>query len=179
MNNNLISIGKIINFHGIKGEVKIGFTSGNDSVFQNVKQLYIFLNDKKIGLDIESVRFHKNFALVKFKQINSINEVMSIKGLLVHVVESDFKSNLDADEYLIKDLIGLHVYDSDGVLIGIVNDMGDNNASDLIEVKKTNGLKFLVPFVKEWVPVVDLINKKIVIKSDKGIDDSLQKDEEA
>ena len=170
----LVSIGKIVNFHGIKGEVKMGFTSGKERLIKSLKTVFIFLNDKKEAFDVESVRFHKNFAIVKLKNINSIDDVMKIKGALVHVNEETIKNGLETDEFLINDLIGLDAFDTEGNKIGTVSAMGDNSASDLLEIQKQNGLKFLVPFVKEWIPLVDLTNKKIVVKMLEGIDTTVE-----
>lgn len=170
----LVSIGKIVNFHGIKGEVKMGFTSGKERLIKSLKTVFIFLNDKKEAFDVESVRFHKNFAIVKLKNINSIDDVMKIKGSLVHVNEETIKNSLETDEFLINDLIGLDAFDTEGNKIGTVSAMGDNSASDLLEIQKQNGLKFLVPFVKEWIPLVDLTNKKIVVKMLEGIDTTVE-----
>lgn len=170
----LVSIGKIVNFHGIKGEVKMGFTSGKERLIKSLRTVFIFLNDKKEAFDVESVRFHKNFAIVKLKNINSIDDVMKIKGSLVHVNEETIKNSLETDEFLINDLIGLDAFDTEGNKIGTVSAMGDNSASDLLEIKKQNGLKFLVPFVKEWIPLVDLTNKKIVVKMLEGIDTTVE-----
>ena len=170
----LVSIGKIVNFHGIKGEVKMGFTSGKERLIKSLKTVFIFLNDKKEPFDVESVRFHKNFAIVKLKNINSIDDVMKIKGSLVHVNEETIKNSLETDEFLINDLIGLDAFDTEGNKIGTVSAMGDNSASDLLEIQKQNGLKFLVPFVKEWIPLVDLTNKKIVVKMLEGIDTTVE-----
>ena len=170
----LVSIGKIVNFHGIKGEVKMGFTSGKERLIKSLKTVFIFLNDKKEAFDVESVRFHKNFAIVKLKNINSIDDVMKIKGSLVHVNEETIKNSLETDEFLINDLIGLDAFDTEGNKIGTVSAMGENSASDLLEIQKQNGLKFLVPFVKEWIPLVDLTNKKIVVKMLEGIDTTVE-----
>ena len=170
----LVSIGKIVNFHGIKGEVNMGFTSGKERLIKSLKTVFIFLNDKKEPFDVESVRFHKNFAIVKLKNINSIDDVMKIKGSLVHVNEETIKNSLETDEFLINDLIGLDAFDTEGNKIGTVSAMGDNSASDLLEIQKQNGLKFLVPFVKEWIPLVDLTNKKIVVKMLEGIDTTVE-----
>lgn len=166
----LISIGKILNFHGIKGEVKMGFTAGKESLIKNLKKVYLFINNNKVCYDVDSVRFHKNFAIVKFKQVNTVNEVMDIKGLLVHIEEDVLKSKLQKDEYLISDLVGLNAFDSNGNQIGIICDLGENKATDLIQIQKPNGLKFMVPFVKDWVPVVDIDNKKVIINMRDGID---------
>jgi len=171
----LISIGKVLNFHGIKGEIKMGFTAGKENLIKSLKQVFIYVDNIKVKFDIESVRFHKNFAIVKLKQINSVNEVMNIKGLLVHTTEDILKSKLQDDEYLISDLVGLDAFDTDGNRLGVVVSLGENNASDLIQVKKANGLTFVVPFVKELVPIVDLQNKKLMINLIDGLDSTVEK----
>ncbi len=149
----------------------MGFTAGNERLIKSLKTVFLFQNDKKFPLEVEYVRFHKNFALVKFKGLDSINDVLDYKGLLVHVYEEVVKSALDKDEYLISDLTGLDVYDTDGNKIGIVDVVGENGASDLICVKKADSKRFMVPFVKELVPVVDLAANKIVINMIEGLDE--------
>lgn len=171
----LVSIGKILNFHGIKGEVKMGFTAGNENLIKNLKQVYIFDENKKVPYDVESVRFHKNLAIIKFKQVNTVNDVLLIKGLLVHIAEDVLKSKLETDEFLISELIGLFVFDTDGNQIGKVSDIGENKASNLLEIRKNNGASFMVPFVKDLVPVVDIENKKIVVNMLEGIDSNTDK----
>lgn len=172
----LVSIGKILNFHGIKGEVKMAFTSGKEGLISNIDKVFLFVDNIKKTFDVSSVRFHKNFAIVKFRQVNSIDDVMTIKGLLVHIEEHQLKANLSQDEFLVRDLLNLDVYDLDGNKIGRVSDLGENRANDLLEIEKLNGLKFIVPFVKEWVPVVDIENCRIVIKNSDGIDTTLNQE---
>lgn len=167
----LVSVGKILNFHGIKGEVKLGYSPGKEELIKSLKEVYVFLDDKKIPLEIDYVRFHKNFALVKFKGLDSINDVLVYKGLLVHIYEEALVSSLEEDEYLISDLEGMDVFDTLGNKIGMVDVVGENKASNLICVKKPDLRTFLVPFVKELVPVVDLENNKIVIKFLEGMDE--------
>lgn len=171
--NKLVSIGKIINFHGIKGEVKMGFTAGNEAIIKNLKQVFLFEDNIKNQYDIESVRFHKNFAIIKFKQVNSIDDVMKIKGQLVHTTEEVLKNKLQKDEFLVSDLTGMDVFDTDGNRMGKVSDVGENKASNLIVIQRNNGLKFMIPFVKEWVPLVDVKNNKLVVNLLEGIDSLL------
>ena len=61
----LISIGKILNFHGIKGEVKVGFTRGREDFIQNLKKVFVLISGEQKSLTVESVRFHKQHALIK------------------------------------------------------------------------------------------------------------------
>ena len=71
----------------------MGFSAGKEDLIKKLKQVYIFQNNIKLTYDVSSVRFHKNFAIIKFKQINSVNEVMEIKGLLVHITEDCSNQN--------------------------------------------------------------------------------------
>ncbi len=170
MKSKLVSIGKVLNFHGIKGEVRMGYTAGNESLIKSLKTVFIFVNNEKKPFNVESVRFHKNFAIVKFSEINSINDVMPIKGSLVHLEETDVKSGLEEDEFLINDLVGLVVKDTEGHDIGVVNQVGENRASSLLSVKKPDGQTFMVPFVKELVPEVNLAEGIVVVKMIDGLD---------
>ena len=165
----LISIGKILNFHGIKGEVKLGYTKGKETQIQNLKTVYISKDGKDEVLTVESVRFHKQHALVKFKEINSINGVEEIKGKEVRILKKVAEDFLTNDEFLVSDLIGMKVLNSDEELIGTVDEVGSNGASEILEIKDANGKKHLVPFVKQLVPFVDLKTKTIVINDIEGL----------
>lgn len=160
-----ISIGKILNFHGIKGEVKVGFTKGKDALIENLKSVYISKKNENIVLTVSSVRFHKQFALIKFKEINSINEVEEIKGLEIKIPKTEAQESLDDDEFFISDLIGMSIFNADGEKIGSVKNVGFNGAAPILEIADANDKIHLVPFVKALVPVVD-INKKMVVVND-------------
>lgn len=166
---NLVSIGKILNFHGIKGEVKVGFTKGREDFLENLKKVFVIISDKQISLTVDTVRFHKQFALIKFNEINSINDAEIYKGADIYVNRSEIVEYLSEDEYLISDLIGIEVFSSDDEKIGMVTEVGNNNAGELLQIKDGSGNFHLVPFVKEIVPVVDLKNGRIVINNIKGL----------
>lgn len=169
---NLISIAKILNFHGINGEVKVGYTKGKEEQLKAFKVMYISNKNVLMTLTVQSLRFHKGNALIKFKEFNSINDMEAYKGAFLRVPKSDVVSNLEEDEYLIEDLIGMSVYDQNDELIGVVKDVIDNLASHILEVKPCTELKtknFLIPFVKDLVPEVDIKNKKILINNIEGL----------
>lgn len=165
----LISIGKILNFHGIKGEVKLGYTKGKEEQLQNLKTVYAQKNDENIELTITAVRFHKGAAIVKFKELNSINEVMELKGSVIYTGKNIVSKELQEDEYLTSDLKGLEVFDTNGVKLGIVTGVSENGATDLLSVKIRDNTTHLVPFVKELVPSVDIPNNRITIKNIDGL----------
>lgn len=169
MTNNLISIAKILNFHGVKGEIKAGFSKGRENQILALKKVFVKKDDNYIELTVNSVRFHKHFAIIKFKELNNINEVEVYKGCDIYLSKEKVEETLENDEYLISDLIGMDVYDEDGSCIGVINAVGENSANNLISVKDANNREHLVPFVKELVPVVDLMNKRIVVNNIEGL----------
>ena len=100
-----ISVGKILNFHGIKGEAKVGFSKNRQEFFMSLNCVYIKNNGEYNKLEIESCRTNKNFLLVKFKGIDSINDLLPYKGMLLFTDEETIRENLDEDEFLIDELV--------------------------------------------------------------------------
>ena len=169
MNSELISVAKILNFHGIKGEAKLGFSKGRENQISLLKKVFVKKDGQYTELNVSSVRFHKHFAIVKFKEFSTVNDVEAFKGCDLLLTREEIEENLENDEYLIRDLIGIDVFDEDGCCIGVVSAVGENLANDIISVKDNNGKEHLVPFVKELVPVVDLKGRKIVINNIEGL----------
>ena len=165
-NKKYISIGKITNFFGIKGEAKVGFS--NENQIKTAKTVYMLDDVSKRELKIKNVRFQKNFAIVKFEEIDDINEIMEFKGQRIFVLKEDATKKLDKNEFLIVDLIGCDVFDNDKK-IGTVVDVTSNSSQDLINIKNPIGQISLVPFVEEFFPEIDLKNKKIIIKPIEGL----------
>lgn len=167
--NNLISVGKILNFHGIQGEAKVGFSKNQQDFLKTLKYVFIKKDSEYTNFEISGVRFNKTFALIKFKGINSINDLIPYKGCLIFVEESTIRENLGEDEFLIDELTGLDVFDIEGNQIGIVVGVANNGVNDLISVKSKTKKISMVPFVKELVPNVDIKDKKIIINNIKGL----------
>lgn len=167
--NDFISVGKILNFHGIQGEAKVGFSKNQQDFLRMLKAVYIKQNNNYTEYEITAIRFHKDFALMKFKGINSINELIPFKGCLIFVEQTTIRENLDENEFLIDELTGLDVVDPDGNKIGVVVGVSNNGSNDLISVKSKTKRISLVPFVKELVPNVDIKNKKIMVNNIEGL----------
>ena len=167
MNEDYISIGKITNFFGIKGEAKVGFS--DEKRIKEAKTVYMLDDSSKAKLEISSVRFHKNFAIVKFKGIDDINELIAYKGQRIFISKNELMKKLDKNEFLVDDLVGCIVYDEKDEKIGEVIALSSNSSQDLLNIKNGFGKIDLVPFVDEFFPVVDTKNKKIVIKPIEGL----------
>lgn len=164
-----VSVGKILNFHGIKGEAKVGFTKNQANFFCSLDKVFIKKDHDYLPLNIQSTRLHKNFALVKFKEINSINELMEYKGAFLYVEEATIREALEEDEFLIDELVSLEVFDQNGVKQGFVVGVSNNGASDLLSVKTNSKNIVLIPFVKAIVTDVNIKERKITINNIEGL----------
>ena len=168
MKNNFVSVGKILNFHGVKGEAKFGYTKNREDFLCKLKSVYIQINGEYKPFEISNIKFTPKCAIIKFKGIDSLNDILDYKGCLVFVEESIARENLEEDEFLIDELVGLNVYDGEervGAVVGVSN----NGASDLLSIKTNSKKVCLVPFVKAIVLSVDIKAKKIQINNIEGL----------
>ena len=89
-----VSVGKILNFHGIKGEAKVGFTKNQEDFFCSLDKVFVKKDNEYLPLIIKNSRLHKNIALVQFEGINSIDELLEYKGAFLYVEEETSEKTL-------------------------------------------------------------------------------------
>jgi len=159
---NYLCIGKIINTHGIKGEVRIlSNFKYKKEVFKINNKLYIG-NDKK-ELNINSYRVHKNFDMITFKEFNNINDVLIFKNNKVFID----KDNLVIDGYLDEDLIGLDVFNNDKY-IGKIKKIEYIKNNNLLIIENENKINY-IPNNKDFIENVDLDSRRVYIKYIEGL----------
>ena len=155
-----VCIGKLVNTHGIKGEVKLlSNFEYKDKAF--VVGINFYIGEDKEKVTVNSYRHHKVFDMVTFKEYNYINDVLKFKGKLVYVLKPDLA--LDNNSILDRDYIGMNAY-YEGVLIGKVKDIIDNNGYKLMLI----GTKF-VPFNKEFISSVSVTKNELILKNVEGL----------
>lgn len=147
-----IFIGRIVNTHALKGEVRIvSDFEFKDRIFKENTLLYIGENkDKEI---IETYRKHKQFDMVKFKGIDYIKDVLKYKGSKVYIDESIL--NLKDDEILISELINMDVY-NDNKYVGRITEYRSDNGNNMLRVNNK-----LIPYNKDFITKIDKENKSI------------------
>lgn len=162
-----IQVGKIINTHGIKGEVKIYPLTDDISRFDELEKVYI--GEEKILVCIERNWSKKEIVILKFKGYDDINEVLKFKNEYLYIKEKD-KIKLEEDSYFIFDIVGCNVLDIKGNKIGIVTQVITNTGNDVYIIKnEDNNKDYLVPAVKQFIKKVDIENKEITIESIEGL----------
>ena len=138
-----INIGKIVNTHGIKGELRIlSDFRHKDKVFKKGMKFYI--GKEKEEFIVNSYRFHKIFDMVTFEGFTNINEVLYLKGRQVYINKEDLV--LDDGEVYIEDLIGYDVIIGEKVLGKVTGVMYNSKANDNLKVGDV-----LIPYVKDLI----------------------------
>lgn len=159
-----IYVGKIVNTHGIKGEVRIlSDFEKKDKVF--IKGMSIYIGRKKEKEVIASYRHHKNFEMITMEGYTDINQILRYKGLFVYIKKEDIK--LEDGEYFETDLIGLTVLVDDNEK-GIITDIRDSGHNKFLVIK-TESKEVYIPYQKEFIDNIDFNNKRIIIKPIKGM----------
>ena len=169
--NDFVSVAKVLNFHGINGELKIGFTKGKEDQIKNLKEIFMLLDGEHKSFKVSSVRFHKQFAIMKLKNFNNINEILKFKGENLYIPRQLVEENLKEEEYLIDDLIGSEVFNQNEEKIGTVKSVEENAAGSLLSIFTTKQKNCLVPFVSQFITKVDTQKKQIIIHEIEGLID--------
>ena len=155
-----INVGKLVNTHGLKGEVRIlSNFRHKKNVF--VKGMKLYIGKKKEEFTINTYRFHKIYDMVTFDGINNINDVEYLKGLNVYINEEDLK--LDDEIYSGK-LIDFKVF-IDNKEVGIIKEIIDTPANEVLRVND----KILIPYVDEFIEKIDMDNKIIYVRNVGGL----------
>ena len=128
-----LQIGIITSTHGIRGEVKVLPTTDDTMRFKKCKQVLLDTGKEKKEMQIESVKFFKQFAILKFRGYDNINDIEMYKGKSLLVTREN-AVKLKKDEYFIADLIGCDVIDESEEEIGVLKDVMPTGANDVYVV---------------------------------------------
>ena len=153
----LLQVGIITSTHGVRGEVKVYPTTDDPRRFRRLKEVVLDTGKEKMNLEIEGVKFFKQFVIMKFKGLDNINDIEKYRQKSLYVTRKN-AVRLQRDEYFIADLIGLKVQDEDGKELGTVKDVIETGANDVYEVEMADGKSLLLPAIKQCILNVDVEN---------------------
>lgn len=169
MEKHLYNIGKIINTHGIKGEVKVHRITDFEERFKPGQLLYwVNDNEEQKPLVIRSHRVHKGFDLISFEDHPSINDVERYKNGKLMITEDEQKE-LEANEFYFREIIGCKVYLESGEELGEVKEILTPGANDVWVVKRKQQSDLLIPYIEPVVKEVDPTRQVIIIDPIEGL----------
>ena len=168
---NRLEAGKIINTHGLRGEVKVVTWTDYPEDFEDIDFVWVKRKTGEERLDIKNIKYQKNNLIVKFAQINSIEEAETYKNLIL-LVDRDQMPELPEGVHYIVDLIGLKVYDVDsGEFLGEIADVFETGANQVYDVKREGKKNLLLPVIDEVVKSIDVENGRVEVHVLEGLDD--------
>ncbi|MEK3734532.1 MULTISPECIES: ribosome maturation factor RimM [Paenibacillus] len=174
MSEKLYTVGKIVNTHGIRGEVKVmPYTDFADQRFAKNSTLYIVPETGNAGatqVTVETSRYHKNMYIIKFKELHGINEVEKYKGTLLKIT-ADMQEELPDDEFYFHEIIGCRVITDDEPAeeLGTISEILTPGANDVWVVRTAEGKEILLPAIPDVILDVDKHNKLVRVHLMEGL----------
>ena len=169
--NEMFTVGRIVNTHGVKGEIKVIPTTEDPKRFKKLKSIFVEGRKGMITYEIEGVRYHKDFVLLKLKGINDMDAAELLKGSTLKIDRKD-SLPLKKDEYYISDLFGLEVYTEEERYLGTLVDIIETGSNDVYVVNKEDREKdLLLPAIKQVIKGVDIENKKMTVHLLEGLEE--------
>lgn len=155
-----LQVGIITATHGLKGEVKVYPTTDDPHRFRRLKEVILDNGKETRRLEIEGVKFFKQFVILKFKGIDDISDVEKYRRASLYVTREN-AVRLKKDEFFIADLIDMKVENEDGTPLGVLRDVITTGANDVYDVTLPDGRSLLIPAIRDCILEVDVENARM------------------
>ena len=156
-----IEAGKIINTHGVRGEVKIEPWVDSPEFLQRFKTLYLDGAPKKVL----SARVHKRFVIAALEGVGDVNAAMALKNKTVYIARKD--AHLPEGSFFLADILGARVLTDTGEEIGILSDVLDNPGQRVYVVRGER--ERLIPAVPEFILNTDVEGRVVTVRLIEGL----------
>ncbi len=163
-----LQIGKIVNTHGVRGEVKLIPLTDDPHRFDELEWVYI---EKDGGMNkhtIQQVKYTKGFVMIKFSGMDSPDDANLYRDCFV-LVDRKNAVKLAENAFFICDLIGCGVFDENGTLLGELTDVLQTGSNDVYIVRNASGKEILLPALKSVVRSISPEHKRIDVVIPKGL----------
>ncbi len=157
-----LQVGVISSTHGIRGEVKVFPTTDDPARFKKLKNVLLDTGRERLQLEVQSVKFFKQFVIVKFRGIDNINDIEKYKGKSLLVPRED-AVELGEDEYYIADLMGMEVFTEEG-RFGVLKDVMETGANEVYIIDSDEHGEVLVPAIHDCILDVNIEEKVMKIR---------------
>ena len=162
-----LQVGVISSTHGIRGEVKVFPTTDDPARFKKLKIVLLDTGKELTELEVQSVKFFKQFVILKFRGIDNINDIEIYKGKSLLVPRED-AVELEENEYYIADLIGMEVV-TDEREFGILRDVMETGANEVYIIDSKEHGEVLIPAIRDCILDVDVENRRMKIRLMDGL----------
>ncbi|WP_041285471.1 ribosome maturation factor RimM [Desulfoscipio gibsoniae] len=165
-----ITIGKIVNTQGHRGEVRVIPLTDFPQRFSTMNKVHVGHNGKTDLMNVEKTYQHKKFIIIKFMGIEDMNTAETLKGAHL-LIPRDELMPLPEDSFYIFDIVGMEVFTEDGRFLGQVRDVLQTGANDVFIVEGVVKRPLLLPALKKVVRNVDMVHKKMIVCLLEGLEE--------
>jgi len=156
----LIAVGKIVAPHGVRGDVRVIPLTDFPERFSQFPLVWLADGSQ---LTISSSKSHKQFLLIKFRQLDGMDAIEHLRGQLIYVKRVDLIA-LPEGSYYIFDLIGLTVYDETNACLGVITEVLQTGSNDVYVVEQAGKKPLLIPGLKDVVREIDIPGRRMTVK---------------
>ncbi len=166
-------IGQITKPHGVRGELRVDVSTDEPARFLKLKEVLIARNERQTPqmMEVESVRFHQDKALIKFVGLNYRDQIEEFRKWLV-LIPIDQAIPLEEGEFFYYQLVGMRVETDKGEFLGELTEVIQTGANDVFVVQHPEKGERLIPDTEEVVTAVDGESRKITVHVIPGLFDS-------
>lgn len=165
----MFTIGRIVNTHGVKGEMRVKPSTDDIKRFEKLKEVYIMQRELKT-YEIESIRYHKDFVLLRLKGVETMNDAELLKNSIIKINRKD-SLPLGTDEYYMADLYDINVETEEGRYLGVITDILVTGGNDVYVINnKETQKEILIPAIKQCIKIVDIENNKMIVHLLEGLE---------
>ena len=166
--NKYLELGQIVNVKGLKGEVKVNSFTDDNTKFERIPKVFLKRKETLKEYEIEKVGYSKNQVIIKFKNVDTVEEAEILRNSYI-VVDREIFGELPEGVYYIADLIGLDVFTESNEYLGKVDDIFSTGSNDVYVVKDELGKQKLLPGIDEVIKQIDLESGKIIVNLIEGL----------
>jgi len=162
----MMEIGKIVNTHGIRGEVKVAPWCDDPYMFCEISYFYA----DGVKYEILRARVHKNSVIVELDGVSGIDAAQAMRNKII-TFERGALGELDDGVYYISDLLGLSVFTDDGQTLGEIDDVIKTGSNDVyvLKSKPQPPQPVLIPALKNVILSVDIEERRMVVRLPEGL----------
>ena len=161
-------IGKVVNVHGLRGEIRVMPLTDDPGRFELLDVVELFFESISKEYPLESAKPHKTLLKLKLKGVEDRTAAEELVGAIIKVPRSKALP-LEDDEYYQKDLLDMSVVSDNGEELGILVQIIETGANDVYVVRPQNGKDLLIPAIKECIVAVDVPGNKMTVHLMKGL----------
>jgi len=161
----ILEVGKIVNTHGLKGEVKVVPWTDYPEVFEDIKNVSLKNGQ---NFKIKGVKYQKNNIILKLSGIDTIEDAEKLKNSILFAEKTEL-GELPDGVYYVADLLGLRVKTDEGEILGTISDVINTGANDIYEVKREDKKPLLIPVIDDVVLNISIEDGEVLVHLMEGL----------